>query len=60
MGYAAGFMNVVEVYGPQMRTGTIGETTDSYTRFCHEHPEAPPQVTSLGVISEFQADKPMK
>ncbi|WP_246217350.1 hypothetical protein [Paraburkholderia panacisoli] len=60
MGYATGFMNAVEVYGPKIRNATIGEITDSYTRVCREHPDLTPQFASLGVIIEFQADKPMK
>ena len=58
MGYATGFMNAVEVYGPKIRTVTIGEIADSFTRVCREHPEVPPQLAALGVIIEFQADKP--
>ncbi|WP_321883656.1 hypothetical protein [Paraburkholderia bannensis] len=58
MGYAAGFMNAVEVYGSKLKTATIGEIAASFTRVCREHPEVPPQVVSLDVVIEFHADKP--
>lgn len=60
MGYATGFMNAVEVYGPKIRTATIGEIADSFTRVCREHPEVPPQLAALGVITEFQVNKPTR
>lgn len=53
-------MNAVQIFGPKIRTATIGEVTDSFTNACREHPDVPPQVASIFVIARFQAKKTKK